>query len=42
MAVEQGTEVEVVVWNRADDNLHVIAGPPGTLGDVTSVPLYTD
>uniref|UniRef100_A0A7S3EZ91 Protein arginine N-methyltransferase domain-containing protein n=1 Tax=Haptolina ericina TaxID=156174 RepID=A0A7S3EZ91_9EUKA len=31
LEVERGAEVEVLVWNKDDDNLHVLAGAPGTL-----------
>ena len=35
LPVERGAEVEVLVWNKADDNIHVFAGPPGSSDRLT-------
>ena len=35
LPVERGAEVEVLVWNKADDNIHVFAGPPGSAARVS-------
>ena len=36
LELDRGDEVEVIVWNKDDDNIHVFAGRPGTLPETLS------